>query len=151
MRRDLFTLFRTFFGLSVSCNFFLKALNAQIWCQRAPMHMTLSGSDELNYIKLLCFYFHRFASIFTLWSELGKKLNWFIPECTVQGLLENGDVDESKQMPIIKNSCFAQIFNGKPISESQMSSADYRRVFVWEIMAISLSTLKLRNQNLLLF
>merc|ERR1712157_447005 len=62
-------------------------------------------------------------------SELGKKLNWFIPECKVQGLFENGEVDESKQMPIIKNFCFAQIFNAKPLSESQMSSADFRFSF----------------------
>jgi len=62
-------------------------------------------------------------------SEIGKKLNWYIPYCEVQGLLEDGEVDDSKKMSIIKNMCFAQIFEAKPISESQMNTADYRFSF----------------------
>ena len=46
-RPDLLTLSTTFYGLSVSCNLFPKA---EIWRQRIPTDMILSGTDRLGHL-----------------------------------------------------------------------------------------------------
>lgn len=55
-------------------------------------------------------------------APIAKKLNWFITGCTVSGR----ETEQTNNVTIIKDKCFADVLNTSMASSGLQSSTDFR-------------------------
>ena len=56
-----------------------------------------------------------------------EKLNWYVKNCFVKDIGEDRK-ETGKNVAIIKNQCYTQILNAKPISDSKVITELFRCV-----------------------